>query len=76
MNCRSLLASALLTLAAQRLPLQLWLSRAQAATPNWRHGVSPFGHLKYKPGFASFDYVNANAPKGRRGAADGARHFR
>ncbi len=64
MNRRSLLASALLTLAAQRLPLQLWLSRAQAATPNWRHGVSPFGHLKYKPGFASFDYVNANAPKG------------
>ena len=53
MNRRSLLASALLTLAAQRLPLQLWLSRAQAATPNWRHGVSPFGHLKYKPGFAA-----------------------
>lgn len=64
MNRRSLLASALLTLVAQRLPLQLWLSRAQAATPNWRHGVSPFGNLKYKPGFASFDYVNANAPKG------------
>jgi microcin C transport system substrate-binding protein len=29
----------------------------------WRHGVSPFGDLKYSPGFKSFDYVNVNAPK-------------
>ena len=64
MNRRSLLASALVTLAAQRLPLSAWLSRAQAASPTWRHGVSPFGDLKYPTGFMKFDYVNANAPKG------------
>ena len=29
-----------------------------------RHGLSVFGDLKYKPGFAHFDYVNPNAPKG------------
>ena len=28
------------------------------------HGVSAFGALKYPPGFAHFDYVNADAPKG------------
>ena len=30
----------------------------------WRHGLSLFGDLKYPPGFARFDYVNPNAPKG------------
>ncbi len=30
------------------------------------HGLSIFGELKYKPGFAHFDYVNADAPKGGR----------
>jgi microcin C transport system substrate-binding protein len=29
-----------------------------------RHGISVFGALKYKPGFAHFDYVNPDAPKG------------
>lgn len=28
------------------------------------HGFSPIGDLKYPPHFASFDYVNAEAPKG------------
>ena len=28
------------------------------------HGVSAFGSLKYGPGFAHFDYVNPEAPKG------------
>jgi len=28
------------------------------------HGLSIFGNLKYPPGFAHFDYVNPNAPKG------------
>ncbi len=28
------------------------------------HGLSVFGDLKYKPGFAHFDYVNPRAPKG------------
>jgi microcin C transport system substrate-binding protein len=33
-----------------------------AAEP--RHGLSIFGDLKYAPGFAHFDYVNPDAPKG------------
>ena len=64
MNRRSLLKSTLVALAAQRLPLPLWTSRAQAAGAAWRHGVSPFGELKYPFGFKQFDYVKANAPKG------------
>ena len=66
MNRRSLLTSALLALAARPLALPAWTSRAeaQAARPAWRHGVSPFGDLKYPSGFKQFDYVNANAPKG------------
>lgn len=31
-----------------------------------RHGVSAFGDLKYPEGFAHFDYVNPNAPRGGR----------
>ena len=66
MNRRSLLTSALSLLAARWLPLPAWTSRAeaQAAGPAWRHGLSPFGELKYPAGFKQFDYVNANAPKG------------
>ena len=30
----------------------------------WRHGLSLYGDLKYKPDFKHFDYVNPNAPKG------------
>ena len=56
----------MLLLAARQLPLPAWTSRAeaQAASTAWRHGVSPFGDLKYPSGFKQFDYVNANAPKG------------
>jgi microcin C transport system substrate-binding protein len=63
-NRRSLLTSILVALAARRLPLPVWISSAHAATPAWRHGVSPFGDLKYPSGFRKFDYVNASAPKG------------
>jgi microcin C transport system substrate-binding protein len=67
-NRRSVLTSAVLALAARRLPLPPWTNRAwaqeKAASPSWRHGVSLFGDLKYRPGFEQFDYVNANAPKG------------
>ncbi len=35
---------------------------ASDATP--RHGLSVFGNLKYADGFAHFDYVDPNAPKG------------
>ena len=58
----------MLLLAARQLPLPTWTSRAEAqektASLVWRHGVSPFGDLKYPSGFKQFDYVNANAPKG------------
>ncbi|MGE0458795.1 MAG: extracellular solute-binding protein [Bauldia sp.] len=30
----------------------------------WLHGAIPVGELKYPPGFAHFDYVNPDAPKG------------
>ena len=63
-NRRSLLTSALVVLAAQRLPLPGWTRNALAGGTAWRHGVSPFGDLKYPSGFKQFDYVNANAPKG------------
>jgi microcin C transport system substrate-binding protein len=35
-----------------------------AEEPAWRHGLSLFDSLKYQAGFAHFDYVNPNAPKG------------
>ena len=38
--------------------------RAQNAGPQWRHGVSLYGDLKYPAGFKHFDYVNPQAPKG------------
>jgi microcin C transport system substrate-binding protein len=37
---------------------------AQGAAPQWRHGLSQFGELKYPAGFKHFAYVNAQAPKG------------
>ncbi len=63
MNRRTLLTSALLAVASKQLPLPDW-TQAAAASPTWRHGTSPFGPLKYPAGFARFDYVNPNAPKG------------
>jgi microcin C transport system substrate-binding protein len=39
---------------------------ARAAEPEWRHGLSLFGELKYPAGFERFDYVNPDAPKGGR----------
>ena len=45
-----------------------WTSRAEAqekwASLVWRHGISPFGDLKYPSGFKQFDYVNTKAPRG------------
>jgi microcin C transport system substrate-binding protein len=63
-NRRSLLASAAFALAARQLPLPAWTSAARADTPNWRHGLSLFGDVKYPPGFKHFEYVNPEAPKG------------
>jgi microcin C transport system substrate-binding protein len=66
MNRRSLIKSTLLgpvVLASQTF-LPPVSGRAQAGSDaTWKHGVSPFGDLKYAPGFKSFNYVNVNAPK-------------
>ncbi len=64
MDRRSLLKSAAVIIAAQRLPGWSGSAAAEGAAPAWRHGVSKFGALKYSAGFAQFDYVNAKAPKG------------
>ena len=40
------------------------LGTAAAGEPEWRHGLSLFGKLKYPAGFTHFDYVNPQAPKG------------
>jgi microcin C transport system substrate-binding protein len=37
---------------------------AFAQEKEWKHGLSLFGNVKYPEGFRSFDYVNAQAPKG------------
>jgi microcin C transport system substrate-binding protein len=37
---------------------------APPSEPQWRHGLSLFGDVKYPPGFKHFDYVNPDAPKG------------
>lgn len=58
-------APALGTLGAGLLPRQ-----AAAQAPQWRHGLSLFGDVKYPADFKHFDYVNPNAPQGgtvRRG---------
>jgi microcin C transport system substrate-binding protein len=39
-------------------------ARAQNSEPQWRHGLSLFGDLKYPPGFRHFGYVKPQAPKG------------
>ncbi len=46
-----------------RLALVL-LAAACAAPALAAHGYAIWGELKYPPGFAHFDYVNAEAPKG------------
>ena len=37
---------------------------ARAHDTRERHGMSALGDLKYPPGFAHFDYVDPDAPKG------------
>ena len=37
---------------------------ARAQEGEWRNGLSLLGTPKYQPGFAHFDYVNPDAPKG------------
>ncbi|HEX4556939.1 MAG TPA: extracellular solute-binding protein [Xanthobacteraceae bacterium] len=67
---RDLLSSSAMVIAARALttlgaPGAVSFAAAQAAAPpNWRHGLSLFGDLKYAADFKQFDYVNASAPKG------------
>jgi microcin C transport system substrate-binding protein len=55
MNHRLLLAILLLFVG---------LGAAQAEEPVWRHATALSGDPKYPEGFAHFDYVNPDAPKG------------
>ena len=52
-------------LAASFLALSLIAAPSFAQdAPSFRHGISLFGDVKYPEGFARFDYVNPDAPKG------------
>jgi microcin C transport system substrate-binding protein len=55
-------------LAALALAAAFGLTAAQAQDgaegDQWRHGTSLIGEVKYPEGFARFDYVNPDAPKG------------
>ena len=53
----------LLTLLAAAVTMGLAGSAVGQDAPP-RHGISVFGDLKYTDGFAHFDYVNPDAPKG------------
>ena len=46
-----------------QMPWPATPARAQNSAPQWRHGLSLFGDLRYPPGFRHFDYVNPQAPK-------------
>jgi microcin C transport system substrate-binding protein len=50
--------------AARRMTI-IWavLLTLLSASANAAPGIALFGELKYKPGFAHFDYVNPDAPK-------------
>jgi microcin C transport system substrate-binding protein len=65
---RSVLRTGLLAAAAapllDRFGVPLLSTPANAQAPEWLHGLSLFGELKYSPGFKHFDYVNPSAPKG------------
>lgn len=52
--------------AALTAPLLARDAFAQLPTETPLHGISVFGDLKYAPGFAHFDYVDPQAPKGGR----------
>ena len=60
---RSRMHTAVTTVLLTLLTLLL-LPGIASAQSGPTHGLSIFGDLKYPPGFAHFDYVNPNAPKG------------
>ncbi len=53
-----------LTMAAASAGAGLLAPRVVAQAAGESHGISYFGDLKYPAGFAHFDYVNPQAPKG------------
>ena len=44
--------------------LMAGFAKGQESAPVWRHGMATVGDLKYPEGFARFDFVNPDAPKG------------
>jgi microcin C transport system substrate-binding protein len=56
----------LVRLALATLSLLAGLACAQAQETQWRHATALTGEPRYAPGFAHFDYVNPQAPKGGR----------
>lgn len=54
----------ILVTAALSLALTTGVVAQDAASPVWRSGISTIGELKHPNGFAHFDYVNPDAPKG------------
>lgn len=58
---RGFVALAGASFAAQFLPERA-IAALAAETP--LHGISPFGELKYGPGFSYFDYASPEAPRG------------
>jgi microcin C transport system substrate-binding protein len=61
---RAVVGGALAVPLTALLPQRFARAAAETAEPTWRHGLSLFGDVKYPPGFAHFDYVNPQAPKG------------
>jgi microcin C transport system substrate-binding protein len=52
------------TLGIAGIPVPDARAEAAAGEPVWRHGLSPFGEIKYPADFRRYDYVNPDAPKG------------
>jgi microcin C transport system substrate-binding protein len=63
-TCNAALAFALPAIALNRSAFAQPAQSSAADEREWRHGLSLYGDLKYKPGFKYFDYVNPSAPKG------------
>ncbi len=54
----------IVALAALLLPFNVAQADETPSTLNWRIAIASSGTPKYQPGFADFDYVNPQAPKG------------
>ena len=68
LNRRRFVQASAVAVASSMAPLAPLVGHeaAEDAAPDPAHGLSLFGDLKYGPGFAHFDYVEPNAPKGGR----------